>query len=261
MSKKKIRKTETKKPKAIKRELATIVAEIRETCRNDTVNVIKRGNLLIEAKDQVKHGEWLTWLDQNFAMDARTAQRAMAAAKFVVKYDSVSYLNLSVDALYELSAGDYSEKVVKAVLHEAKTKPVSTQRLWDIDESLAPKSKTIDEIEAQIAAEREAEERREAQEQAEAEKALDDPPPTLAPVEPEQPDPDRYARERFTTLVLEMKKLMTKQVRRFATSAVAPEDLLSIADFLQAVRLCKLAPNMQNPDGGVEPEPAEAATP
>lgn len=260
MSKKKPRKTEIKKPKAARRELVTIVAEIHETCRNDIGNVIKRGNLLIEAKDQVKHGEWLTWLDQNFAMDARTAQRAMAAAKFATKYDSVSYLNLSVDALYELSAGDYSEKVVKAAMNEAKTKPVSAQRLWDIEESLAPQPKTPEEIEAQITAEREAAEQREAQEQAEAEKTLDDPPPTLAPVEPDQPDPDRYARERFTTLVLELKKLMTKQVSRFATSAVAPEDLLSIVDFLQAVRLCKLGPDLQNGDGGVERESVGAVT-
>ena len=52
----------SKKPKAPARELVTIVAEIHETFRNDTASVVKRGELIIEAKQQVKHGEWLQWL-------------------------------------------------------------------------------------------------------------------------------------------------------------------------------------------------------
>jgi hypothetical protein len=247
-----------KKKKAAARELATIAAEIRETYRNDTGNVIKRGNLLLEAKAQVKHGEWLPWLDENFSMDERTAQRAMAAAKFAAKYDGVSYLNLSVEALYELSAGDYSAKVVKAVIKEAKTKPVSAQRVWDIEESFTPKLKTVEELEAQMTAEGEAEEQREAEGQAEAKKILDGPSPELAPVEPEKLDPDRFARERFTTLLLELKKL-TKEPNRFAACAVSPEDLLTIADFLRAVRLYKLEPNNNDAEASVEHEQAEVA--
>ena len=84
----------------------------------------------MEAKARVNHGEWLTWLNDNLDMDARTAQRAMSAAKFAAKYDSVSYLNLSVDALYDLSAGDYSPAVVKAAMDAAKTKPVSAGTGW-----------------------------------------------------------------------------------------------------------------------------------
>ena len=100
----------SKKPKAPTRELATIVAEIHETFRNDTASVVKRGDLLIEAKQQVKHGEWLLWLDTYFCMDARTAQRAMAAAKFAAKYDTAVVFNLNVDALYALSGGDFATK-------------------------------------------------------------------------------------------------------------------------------------------------------
>jgi hypothetical protein len=36
------------------RSLPTIVTEIRQTFHNDIANLIKRGNLLIEAKDQLE---------------------------------------------------------------------------------------------------------------------------------------------------------------------------------------------------------------
>jgi hypothetical protein len=128
----------SKKPKAPTRELATIVAEIHETFRNDTASVVKRGDLLIEAKQQVKHGEWLLWLDTYFCMDARTAQRAMAAAKFAAKYDTAVVFNLNVDALYALSGGDFATKVVAAVMAKAATQPIRTRTIYDIEESLEP---------------------------------------------------------------------------------------------------------------------------
>ena len=57
----------SKNATATARELVTIVAEIHETFRNDTASVVKRGELIIEAKQQVKHGEWLQWLCTHFA--------------------------------------------------------------------------------------------------------------------------------------------------------------------------------------------------
>jgi hypothetical protein len=54
-------------------------------------------------------------------------------------------------------------------------------------------------------------------------------------VELRKPDPDRHARERFTTLVLELKKLVTKSVNRFVGCGVSPTDLELIAGFLLAV--------------------------
>ncbi|HEY7229159.1 MAG TPA: DUF3102 domain-containing protein [Pseudolabrys sp.] len=175
----------SKKPKAAARELVTIAAEILDTYRVDTQSVIKRGDLLIEAKSQLKHGQWLPWLEENFSMDARTAQRAMAASKFAAKYDTRVVFNLTVDALYELSGGDYSAEFINTVMTEAEAKSVSAQRIWDIECELAPpQSDSFEEIEAQMNAEAEAEEQREAEEQAEAEKILDGAPPDLPPTEP-----------------------------------------------------------------------------
>jgi hypothetical protein len=107
----------SKKQKNSSRSLTTIVREIRGTFRNDIANIIRRGNLLQEAKDQLPHGEWLPWLQDNFEMDERTAQRAMAAAKFAAtKSANVSDLNLTKSALYELSSNEYPPKVVRAAL-------------------------------------------------------------------------------------------------------------------------------------------------
>jgi Protein of unknown function (DUF3102) len=43
--------------------------------RDDICNIIRRGELLQQAKDQVEHGGWLTWLETNFNWDEEMAQR------------------------------------------------------------------------------------------------------------------------------------------------------------------------------------------
>jgi hypothetical protein len=200
------------------RELATIVAEIHETFRSDTASVVKRGELLTEAKQQVKHGEWLQWLCTHFAWDARTAQRQMAAAKWAAKYDSAVVFNLSVDALYALSSGDFSEKVVKTVMAEAAKRLIHTRTIYDIHESLEPPPQ------------------QEAQERQEAEKILDGPPPELALPDPEKPDPDWYNRRLLAASITELKKLATKKRDRFIGSAVTPYDLDTVINFLTALK-------------------------
>jgi hypothetical protein len=176
----------SRKQKNSVRSLTTIVGEIRGTFRNDIANIIKRGQLLQEAKDQLGHGEWLPWLQDKFEMDERTAQRAMSAAKFAAKYDSVSDLHLKKSALYELSSGDdeYPPKVVKAVLKEAKSKVVDVTRILEINDELNPPppepiedAPETDELQMPFRAEAETE--------AEAEEILDGPPPDLPPpIEP-----------------------------------------------------------------------------
>jgi hypothetical protein len=163
------------------RSLATIVGEIRGTMRNDVANIIKRGTLLQEAKDQFEHGQWLPWLQDNLGMEERSAQRAMAAAKFAAKFDNLSDLQLSKSALYELSAGDeYPPKVIKAVLKEAKSKLVDAQRVYDIDAELNPPPRvpeTDDLPKRPPEADAPAPAPAPAPSWAEAEKILDGPPP------------------------------------------------------------------------------------
>ena len=220
-----------RKPKAPARELATIVAEIHKTFRSDTASVVKRGELLIEAKQQVKHGEWLQWLDTHFHMDARTAQRAMAAAKFAAKYDTAVVFNLNVDALYALSGGDFSTKVVAAVMAKAATQLIRTRTIYDIEESLEPPPQSLEELNAEHGAEAQLQ----AQEQQEAEKILDGPPPKL-PTAPEEPDHDQYICIQLAAAITVLKRLATKKRERFARSAVPPHDLDTVINFLTALK-------------------------
>jgi hypothetical protein len=213
------------KPKAPKRDLPQIVAEIWTTQRNDAESVIKRGELLIEAKTQVRHGQWLLWLDQNFDLDVRTAQRTMAVAKWAAKYDSTVVFNLDVEVLYDLSSPHLAEEVA-AVLEAAKHGRVGTNKFHEILADL--EARMIEQTDAEI----DAESQREEDDQAEAEKLLDEPPPELPAAEPEKPDPDRYLRELLTGTVAKLKQLATKKRSRFTGALVTTHDLDLIVEFL-----------------------------
>lgn len=51
---------------------------------------IAAGNLLIEAKAAIRHGEWRSWLDVNVGMSERTAQRYMQLARSGMKSATVA---------------------------------------------------------------------------------------------------------------------------------------------------------------------------
>jgi hypothetical protein len=52
-----------------------------DSLRRSIEHAMTAGDLLIEAKAQVKHGEWLPWLDEHCGMAERTAQLYMRIAK------------------------------------------------------------------------------------------------------------------------------------------------------------------------------------
>jgi hypothetical protein len=245
-----------KQSKAPAHSLATIVAEIRRTFRGDIANIIKRGNLLQEAKDQLERGQWPPWLEENFLMDERTAQRAMAAAKFAAKYDNLSDLRLTKSALYELSSEDYPTKVVKAVLNEAKSVIVSHQRVWEINGDLnPPEPEAVEDWDAEI----KRREQEQAEAEAEAEKLLDGPPPDLSPPEPLVPVD--FALAQFNSAIKALGELQTKSVNRFTSTTHSADELRKVADFLftvaDGVKNCRVI------DGSFTetPDPPRSAAP
>ena len=121
-------KAKTAKP----RDLAMIVTKIKRTFRDDICNIIRRGELLQQAKDQIEHDGWLTWVETNFNWDEQMAQRALSVAKFAAKYDTMSALNLTKGVLYGLAAGGFPDKVVKTLLKEATSGPIKIERLYEI---------------------------------------------------------------------------------------------------------------------------------
>jgi hypothetical protein len=110
--------------KAKRRDLTIITGELRTALKRETTSIIEVGALLVEAKKQVMHGEWLPWLENEFSLSERSAQRYLLVGRFAAKYDSLSDLNLTAEALYALSSPHnyVTPEVITAVLEEAKEK-------------------------------------------------------------------------------------------------------------------------------------------
>jgi hypothetical protein len=80
--------------------LADLAARIRQehqaaatAMKRGLEHAIAAGNLLIEAKALLKHGEWLPWLRDHVQIPERTAQRYMQVAPYaVVKSDNLADL-------------------------------------------------------------------------------------------------------------------------------------------------------------------------
>lgn len=76
------------------------IAALSKTMRRD---IFTMGALLIEAKRQVLHGDWLPWLKDHFGNSERTANNYMNAARLLAKSATVADLKLSDGAVYWLA--------------------------------------------------------------------------------------------------------------------------------------------------------------
>jgi hypothetical protein len=92
--------------------LADLAARINEAhvstvqgLKTVTYRAIEVGELLLDAKAQVPHGEWLIWLGANTELSDRVAQNYMRVAKhkdWLANTNFPSYLGLGVDAALQL---------------------------------------------------------------------------------------------------------------------------------------------------------------
>lgn len=76
--------------------IRALAAELDQLGRTALEKAIEAGNLLTECKAAVPHGEWLPWLESNFAFTDRTARRWMKVSEDSksgkLKSDTVSNL-------------------------------------------------------------------------------------------------------------------------------------------------------------------------
>jgi hypothetical protein len=83
--------------------LRSAASRIRERVKASIVGMIATGKDLIAAKNMLNHGAWGTWLQAEFGMTARTAERYMDAARRLAdKSDIVSVLQPTT--VYQLAA-------------------------------------------------------------------------------------------------------------------------------------------------------------
>ena len=208
------------------RKLGVITGELQSAMKAETTSIIAIGNLLIEAQEQLDHGEWLPWLAANFSSSISTAQNYMRAANFAAKFPTVANLKLRPSALYWL--GYYNQNVIEAALKEAETKWVTDDCVREIERALRPKLE-LESAPAKTEAEIEAEKK----EQTEIDTILAGLPPELPPA-PEPAAPDLFTPP-FDQAIKTLRALQTKPLNKFTSTAHKRGDIRAVRDFLHEV--------------------------
>ena len=213
-------------------KLATIEQKIHSALRLRTRSTLEIGELLLCAKAQVSHGEWIPWLKDRFALSVRTAQNYMSAAEFVktrkLKNEIISFLELRV--LYEIASEYTSPTIVDKVLARAATQRVTMDdydSIRRLEEWKQQRSQRLESRSASII------------EGAEAQAILDGPPPLLPTTDGEPlkfdsctPDSDLTDfREAVATLDQIATRVKVAELRR----AVTDDELRAAAALLNAV--------------------------
>ena len=281
-------------------KLVKITGELHGIFKRGTADVIQVGRLLRLAKDEVGHGEFLPWLEKEFSLSDKSAERYMATHKFMIdvaapllKSDKLSNLHLRPSALYQLvemhSRGRTTEADIEAVLKEAAGNWIGTKRLQKILESLHPVDGTSESTSA--AEPKIADRAPEITSEATADEATDtaastegaggatgeaggneseqstEKPPATAPRPKSAPSAkDEGNLTAFAANILNLKRLASGPAKKYAATALQAADLETVADFLRAVadlkqkRSAEISISAEASAEPREPEYVEAVT-
>jgi len=110
------------------RSIYTIADDIHKLART---NIFEIGDLLIEAKAMVEHGEWLEWLDEQFEWSDTTATRYMRVAELSAKFPNLKNLKLTKTTLYELADHNEEEELPAIIAELAKHSTLAQLRPRD----------------------------------------------------------------------------------------------------------------------------------
>ncbi len=102
-------------PAPVVAEIEAVTARIKDRLTRQVADIIETGRDLIEVKYKLEHGKFAGWLDNEFGMAVRTAQRFMRASEWAQdKNDIVSYLTPTT--IYMISAKSAPEGVHEKVV-------------------------------------------------------------------------------------------------------------------------------------------------
>src|SRR6266576_4773079 len=88
------------------RSLDAIADNINKLERGSIIDI---GDLLLEAKAQCEHGDWLHWLYAEFDCSVDTAERYMRVAELSSKFRTVRNLTLTARTVYALANHEHEE--------------------------------------------------------------------------------------------------------------------------------------------------------
>ena len=102
-------------PAPVAAEVEAATARIKDRLTRQVKDIIETGCDLLEVKSKLQHGQFESWLDNEFGMAVRTAQRFMRASEWAQdKNDIVSHLTPTT--VYMLSAKSTPEGVHEQVV-------------------------------------------------------------------------------------------------------------------------------------------------
>jgi hypothetical protein len=250
-------------------KLVRITGKLHVIFKREAADVFEVGRLLKLAKKEVGHGEFLPWLKKEFSLSEKSAERYMAAHKFLttvaaplLKSDKLSNLKLRPSAVYELAEmharGTVTEADIEVVLKEAGEKWVGSKRLEEFLKSrhsveATPESKR--EAEPEVAGEaaevtgepstgdttntatwtEAAGEATSEQGDGKGEQSTKAPLKIEATSMPVSSAKDEDNLSIFTANVLNLKRLATGFAKKYVATAVQTADLETVADFVRAV--------------------------
>jgi hypothetical protein len=218
--------------KKIRRDIELISEQLQAVMKREAGDIIAIGDLLLEAKDQLDHGEWLPWLKNNFGSSTTTAENYMAAARLAAQIPNVVNLKLRPTALYLLGGevndptGFYNRKAIKAILKTAETEWVNEDRAFKIALTLQPPMPPVDDVETETAT-------AEQTVQSEIDDILEGPPPELPPA-PEATVHDVILPP-FDQAVATLAQLQTKPLASFVATTHEPDRIRTVINFLKEV--------------------------
>ena len=94
---------------ALEQRVKTQATRFRGACRRTIEEAWKLGGELRQAKRQVRHGQWIPWLEDRIDLTARSAQRLMALHEAYPDVEQVSLLHSVSRALRALPSGAQPE--------------------------------------------------------------------------------------------------------------------------------------------------------
>lgn len=99
--------------------LKSRAAEVKGLMRQTVENIIRTGNILIEVKSRLPHGQWTNWCETEFGWSQRTARQMINAAE-TFSAENLSNLDIATSALYILSAPSTPEEAREEALFLAR---------------------------------------------------------------------------------------------------------------------------------------------
>jgi hypothetical protein len=223
--------------KRVNRPLAVIAEAINVALKRETAAIFAIGGLLIEAKEQIEHGHWYSWLEKNFSLSRQSADRYIRLHKALLKTPNIGELKIRstlLDVLLLLPPKRrFPPQVEAAILKEAETKWVGLTRAYEI----AREIKRAEALESPPWEEEEQEPEPDELEQdgePEQDEPEQEPPPDLLPPPPAPLPRDEFLSKTFANAIRSLKELMTKPSSKFIQAA-EPEELEVVANFLNQI--------------------------